>query len=412
LLAVGALSVVPGLLVAVVRTLMPAAERMRRSMLVIALAEVEGTATRSIALAGVAALAVYATVAVVGAREDLIRGLDAATKQFFDTANVWVTPAGNNPLLTDSFDANAVVRIAHAPGVASVRTFQASFVDVGDRRLWVRARPPTDSSMIQASQLLHGSPGRATALIRAGGWAAVSSGFAAEHHLRLGSPFSIPTPAGQMPLRVAAITTNSGWPPGAITINDREYQRWWLTASPTALEIALKPGVGAPAGARAVKTALAGRPGLNVQTLAEREAQNNRDARQGVQGLSEISRLVLIAAALAIVFALSTTIAARRVDLAARKAEGYEPVQLWRVLALESAVVLGVGAIDGACLGLLAHALASRWLRLSRGFAASFSFDLAQLLVVLAIVAGVALAVIAVAGYIAVRVPPRLSPED
>jgi putative ABC transport system permease protein len=412
LLAVGALLVVPWLLVAVVRTLMPAAERMRRSMLAIALAEVEGTATRSIALAGVAALAVYASAAVVGAREDLIRGLDAATRQLFDTADVWVTPAGNNPLLTDSFNASAAASIAGEPAVASVRTFQASFVDVGNRRLWIRARPAADSSMVQASQLLHGNPGRATALMRVGGWAAVSSGFASEHRLHQGSAFSIPSPGGNMPLRVAAITTNAGWPPGAITISDREYQRWWLSGSPTALEVALKPGVDAQAGAREVRTALAGQPGLRVQTLAEREAQNNRDARQGVQSLSEISRLVLIAAALAIAFALSTAIAARRADLAARKAEGYDPVQLWRVLALESAVVLGVGAVDGACLGLLAHALASRWLRLSRGFAASFSLDLGEMLVALAIVAGVALAVIAVAGYFAVRVPPRLSTED
>ena len=36
--------------------------------------------------------------------------------------------------------------------------------------------------MIQASQLLHGNLQRATALIRSGGWAAISSGFAEERH--------------------------------------------------------------------------------------------------------------------------------------------------------------------------------------------------------------------------------------
>src|SRR5262249_10364833 len=156
MLALGAVSVIPALLVGAARLLMPIAERIRRSMLAIALAEVQGTATRSIALAGVAALAVYGSVAVLGARGDLIDGLDAATAQLFDTADVWVTPAGNNPLLTDSFTTGAMQAINRAPGVASVRTYQASFVDVGNRRLWIRARSPGDKSLIQASQLRHG----------------------------------------------------------------------------------------------------------------------------------------------------------------------------------------------------------------------------------------------------------------
>ena len=413
LLALGALCAVPALLVGTVRALMPMAERMRRSMLAIALAEVQGTATRSIALAGVAALAVYGSVAVAGAREDLIRGLDAATTQSFDTASIWVTPRGNNPLLTDSFSATGpTAAITAVPGVASVRTYQASFIDVGVRRLWIRARAEGDSSPIQASQLLQGNLTHATALIRAGGWAAVSRGFASERHITLASVFTLPTPSGAIPLRVAAITTNSGWPPGAITMSDGDYQRWWGTSDPTALEVSLKPGVSTAAGKRAVQHALAAQPGLRVQTVGEREAQNNQDARQGVQSLSEISTLVLIAAALAITFALSAAIAARRVDLASRKADGYEPAQLWRVLLLESAVVVGTGALDGGALGVLGHALAGRWLRVSQGFAAPFSLDEAHLLLTLGIVAAVALAVIALAGYLAVQVPPRLGAQE
>src|SRR5262249_15179151 len=159
----------------------------------------------------------------------------------------------------------------------------------------------------------------------------------------------------------------------------------------TALGVSLEPGVNATATARAVERALGGQQGLSVQTLASREAQNNHFARQSVQSLSEISALVLIAGALAITFALSATIAARRVDLASRRAEGYQPAQLWRMLAFESAVVLGVGAIDGAGLGLVSHALASRWLRLSQGFPAPFSVDAGQLALTLAFIAAVAL---------------------
>jgi putative ABC transport system permease protein len=413
LLAVGALSFVPVLLVVAIRGLMPTSERMPNSMLAVALSEVEGTATRSIALAGVAALAVYGSVAILGAREDLIRGLNAAVAQYLDTADLWVSPAGNNPFQTDSFSApGAQAMIASVPGVASVRSYQGSFLDIGSRRLWIRARPAGDRRLIQSSQLLQGNLVRASGLVRAGGWATISNSLASARHLAVGDDFTLPTPAGAMTLRVAAITTNTGWPPGAITMNASDYRHYWQTSDPTALEVSLRPGVSPTSARREVAHALSGWQGLHVQTRAEREAQYENDAKQGVQSLSEISTLVLIAAALAVTFALFATIAARRVDLASRKAEGYEPGQLQRMLLLESAVVVGVGALDGAALGVLAHALTSRWLRLSQGFAAPFSFDGQQLLLTLGIIAGVTLAVTALVGYLAARVPPRLSLQE
>lgn len=215
-----------------------------------------------------------------------------------------------------------------------------------------------------------------------------------------------------MPLRVAAVTTNVGWPPGAITINTEDYGYWWQTTDPTALEINLRPGVSATAGKLAVAHALGSRPGLHVQTLGERKAQYEQSARQGVKSLSEISTLVLIAAALAIAFALSATISARRIDLAARKTEGYDTRQLWRSLLCESTIVLSIGCLDGAILGVYGHALASRWLRLSQGFPAPFSLDTPEVLIALAIISSIALAIIAVFGFLAARVPPRFSLQE
>jgi putative ABC transport system permease protein len=215
-----------------------------------------------------------------------------------------------------------------------------------------------------------------------------------------------------MPLRVAAITTNVGWPPGAITINTKDYDHYWQSTNPTALEINLRPGVSATAGKLAVMHAIGPRGGLRVQTLGEREAQYEQSARQGVKSLSEISTLVLVAAALAIACALSATISARRIDLAARKTEGYDTKQLWRSLLYESAIVLSVGCLDGAILGIYGHALASRWLRLSQGFPAPFSADIPGVLLALVIISAIALTIIAVFGRLAARVPPRLSLQE
>ena len=412
-LGLAVIFLVPAFLAIVVRGLMPLGDRMRGSMLAIGLIELDGSATRSVALAGVAGLAIYGSVAVEGSRHDLVNGLDAAVVQYLDPADIWVTTAGDNFLTVDSFRSNgAEAAIARAPGIASVRGYQGGLLDVGARRLWVRARPAGDRTLIQASQLIDGNLREATQMIRRGGWAAVSNVFASERGLGVRDTFSLPTPSGSKRVRVAAITTNVGWPPGAITINASDYSRWWQSTDPTALEINLRPGVSAAAGKRAVQKALGPRPGLLVQTLGEREAQYERSARQGVASLNEISTLVLIAAALAIAFALSATIAARRVDLAARKAEGYEAKQLWRSLLAESAVILSIGCLDGAVLGIYGHALASRWLRLTQGFPAPFSLGEFGVLLTLVLISAIALAVIAVAGILAVRVAPRLSLQE
>ncbi len=406
-LALSTLCVIPSLFAGVSRVLRWAGERVRSSALIVVVSELRAVTTRSVALAGIAALAVYGSVAIGGARADLLRGLDVNFSEYLRTADIWVTTGGND-LTTNPFNADgATAAIARAPGVQSVRTYQGGFLDVGPRRLWIIARPPAERPLIGASQLLHGSLARATALLRGDGWAAISEGFAAEHHLRVGGYFWLPTPAGQARFGVAAITTNLGWSPGAAIIDSADYRRYWQTEDPTALEVDLAPGVSAAAGRRAVLRALGHRPGLGVQTFHERQAQYAADSRQGLGALSEIATLLLIAAALAVASALSAAIWQRRARLASLKIQGYGTGQLWRALLLESAIVLGVGCAVGAAAGVYGHALASRWLRLNTGFPAPFAIGLGEVLLTLALLAIIALAVIALPGLLAARAPAR-----
>ena len=259
---------------------------------------------------------------------------------------------------------------------------------------------------------MKGNLNRATRLLREGGWATVSSAFADEHRLGVNSLFALPTPAGSAPLRIAAITTNLGWSPGAVILDTADYQRYWQTAKPSALEVDLEPGVSQAAGGHAVRRALADRPGLGVQTLIERERQYDANARQGLSALSEIAALLLIAAALAVAAALSASIWQRRSRLASLKIQGYDTRQLWRALLLESAIVLGVGCAIGALAGVYGHALASRWLRLETGFPAPFQVSPGRVLLTLALLAAGALAVIAVPGLAAARAPARASLQE
>jgi putative ABC transport system permease protein len=412
LLALAVVCLIPVSFAAILWALAPLAERIKGGMLAVALIELKASATRSIALAAVAALAVYGSVAIGGAQHDLLRGLDRATSEFFAPADLWVT-TGANDLTTSSFAPEGTqVALARSPLIASVRSYQGGFLDVGPRRLWVRARSPQDSQMLQASQLLEGNFVQATQRLRAGGWVALSAGIATEHHLRVGGRLTLPTPAGPEPFSVAAITTNVGWPPGAITLNTNDYSRYWQTDDPTALELNLRPGVSPVAGKLAIQQILRGRPGLVVQTTSERIAQFERNARRGLKNLSEISALLLVAAALAVASALSAAIWQRRVRLAALKAQGFDRLQLWRSLLIESLIVLCIGCADGVLLGFFGHALASRWLQQTTGFPAPFSLGGIQVLLTLGLLGGIALLVISLPGLRATRVSPRMSFQE
>lgn len=248
--------------------------------------------------------------------------------------------------------------------------------------------------------------------MRAGGWATVSGGFAQEHDLHVGSHFALPTPTGAAPLAVAAITTNLGWSPGAVIMSAGDYVRYWRTNQPSALEVNLRPGVSEAAARRAVVRALGHRPGLGVQTYGERRSQYESDSRQGLYALSEISSLLLIAAALAVAAALSAAIWQRRARLASLKIQGYVTGQLWRALLLESAVVLSIGCVLGAVAGVYGHALASRWLRVETGFPAPFAVGAGHVLLTLALLAAIALAVIALPGLAAARASARTSFQE
>lgn len=411
-LALASVCLAPVALVLAIRTLRPMSERMRGSMLALALVELKATATRSIVLAAVAAVAVYGSVAIQGARADLSRGLHAAIVQFLGTADVWVT-TGESVFTTDSFHAGrALSEIAHAPGVASARVYQGGLLNALDHRLWIRARPATDSVVLQSSQLLEGDYARASRLLRQGGWAAISAAFANERHVHVGEQFSLPTPSGVAHLRVAAVTTNTGWPSGAITLSTLDYKRYWQTSDPAAIEVNFKAGVTPGQGRRAVRAALASQPGLTVQTRAQREAQFDGTVRQAVRTLGEISTVLLVAAALAVALALSAAIWQRRRRLAALKTQGFKSRQLWRSLLLEATIVLGVGCADGAALGVYGHALAGRWLKITTGFPAPFALGEIGLLLTIALLAGIALSVIAVPGLSAARVSPAVGFQE
>ncbi len=412
LLALAAVCLIPPAFAALAAPLERISRGLRGSMLAVAVLELRATRMRSIALAAVGAVAVYGSVAIEGAHHDLVAGLDENFGQYLSTTDLWVTTGGDD-LTTNNFAAGTIPRrIERLPGVAGVRSYRGGLLDVGDRRLWIVARAPNDRAMIPASQIVTGDLATATRRIKEGGWAAVSEVFARDRDLGVGDEFALPTPSGSTRLLVAATTTNLGWPPGGVIMNARDYRRGWQSADPAAIQVDLDPGVSPNVEKAAVERALGPGSALRVQTRDERRAQYASLSRQGLTSLTQISTLLLVAAALAVASALSAAIWQRRPRLAALKVQGFDERQLWRALLLESTVVLSVGFTVGAVLGVYGHALASRYLQTTTGFPAPFSIAGQQLVLTLALVVGIALAIVAVPGWAAAKVSPQATFQE
>ena len=410
LLAVAMLALIPALLAGTLRLLDHMIDGVRGSSLPVAVMELRSSLTRATALAATGALALFGTVAIQGAHRDLLHGLDVTAAAMLGTTDVWVTAAGDeNILMTTPFaepDRRALLAI---DGVADMRSYRGEFLDMAGRRVWLMARPPQDRPLIPPGDIQEGDLARATAMIRDGGAAAVSATIADRLDVGVGDNFTIPTPTGPRPLRVAAIVSNLGWAPGTIVLNGEDYDRWWPGSDVTALEVDLAPGVSPAAGKAAIQAALPSGTPLLVETQAERKARFGRLERQGLNRLSQISTLLLIAAVLAMGAAMAGTVWQQRRRLATLRMQGYGVGRILRLLLAQAFIVLAVGAVVGAVFGLYGQALGTRWLELTTGFPTIFQLALALTATTLATVGVLALIVVLIPGWFAVRTGPSLA---
>ncbi len=364
------------------------------------------TRARSIAVAATAAIAVFGAVTIQGSHSNLQHGLDRSFQGLSSVSDLWVDPAGTQSLFaTVPFEGREAVRLARLPGVASVGRYFGGFLEYGGRRIWVLAPPASTSMPVPASQLVGGRAGLADARLRAGGWAVISKTLATQHHLHVGDSFVLPAPR-RAAFRVAALTTNLGWPPGAVILGERDYVRAWQSAQPSAYNVMLTPGADGAQVRREIAAALGPRSGLVVQTAAGRQLAQREASRQGLGRLTQIALLVLLSGVLATATVMGAMIWQRRRRFARMKVQGYERRTLWRALLCESALLLATGCLLGAAFGVYGQLLLSHALQTITGFPLVFSINLAVAVASFAIVVIAAAAIIAVPGYRAASVRP------
>ena len=379
----------------------------------VAVMELRSGRGRAIAIAATGAIAMFGSVSIQGAHGDLLHGLENAAHDENAFTDIWVAPAGSYNLLTTAPFANRGVlqKIEHLQGVRAVRIYRGGLLDYGERRVWVIAPPREATPLVPASQLVQGGLAVARRRLGGDGWAILSQALAREHHLRIGQAFTLPSPA-PLSFRVAALSTNIGWAPGAIVINASDYARAWGSEDASAYNVLLAPGVSQREGVEEIRRALGPSSGLAVQSAEARASQQRALSRQGLARLTQIATLILTAAVLAMAAAMGAMVWQRRPRLAKLKLEGFSPRELRATIILEGTLLLGVGCTAGALAGLLGQQLLDSALAQIVNYPVARSLGLGAALASLAIVTAASIAVITVPGWFAVEVPAGLALQD
>ncbi len=407
-LTVGMLSLLPVLMRLGAASFDSLGRRIRSPVTILAILEMRAgrARIRTLALAATGAIAVFATVSLGGARADLQRGLDAVAADVDSGADVWVALRGPaNIFGTTPFTVSPAQRVAleRLPGAQRISYGGGGFLDVDEHRAWVMGR--SVEYPVLASQVVEGSATLADARLRGGGWLTLSRGIADHLGVEPGERVTLPTPV-RRGLRVAALTSNIGWPGGGIVMNAADFAAAWGTDAPSVLGILARPGVDPAALADSVGRALGPRAALRAETSVERMRRQRATSRAGLSRLSQISAMVLVSAVLAMAASMGGMIWQRRPTFAALKVHGLSEGELWGGLMVESGLLLGSGCLIGAAFGLLGQALLDRALETITGFPVFYEIALSTALGVLALLTAVAVAALALPGWLAVRVRP------
>jgi len=340
----------------------------------VAVAELRGSPTRSVAILATGTIAVFLVVLIGGAVSDVQHAVRRGATDLLAGASIWIKPGGpENVYTTEPFVyVETQQRLQGLADVSSVLPWRDSFLDLPGRRVWVLGVPPQLPAQIAPSQLIEGSLSTADRHIREGGWVAISETVAREHRLRIGERFRLPTPSGWSSFRIAATTANYGWLSGAIVMNSDEHARLWDSATATQLAVALRPGIPLEQGKRAVEDALPRGSALTVETVDERRQEVSSVLGSTLSRLDDTTIVVLVVTVVSIIALMVAAIWQRRGRLESLMSIGMSPGQLTRMIFYESGAVLLSGCVIGMAAGLVGQYLIDGWLHQTTGSPVTF----------------------------------------
>jgi putative ABC transport system permease protein len=408
-LTAGLMICLPLVLRGIVRLADIASQRSGDASARLSVAELHGSPTRSVALLATGTVAVFLMVLIGGSVADVQHAVRRGATNLLSSASVWVKPGGpENVYATQPFEYKRTLSdLERVNGVESVLPWRDSFLDLPGRRVWVLGVPPQTPAQIAPSQLIQGSLATADRHIREGGWAALSQTIVREDHLQIGQHFTIPTPTGPASLRLAAVTANYGWLPGAIVMNGEEHAHLWDTSNATQLAVLLKPTVPLEQGTRAVRAALPHGSALVVQTTDELQAEVSAVLGSTLSRLSDTTFIVLVATIASVIALMIAAIWQQRARLDSLQSIGMDLLQLSRLIFYESGSPLLSGAVIGMVAGLVGQYLIDGWLHQTTGAPVQFTPAWELGLRTVAVVAAISIVASMIAVIQASRFQPR-----
>lgn len=409
LLALATIMAVPLVLSGVLRLAEMLARRNDKAItLALAVESLRGRSIRSLALTATGAVALFGSIALSDSEHDLLRGLHGFASAYSADGDIWVVNPGYIPETTTFLPEDHIARIKQVPGVIGVQTFQNEFMSTPTRRIVIVSRTPGTGAAILQTQTVSGNIPSAQARLSRAGWVTVSRQIAEEQHVRVGQPIVLPTDSGTARFRIAALTTNFGWPGGAVLMNTNEYRRLWATSAPSALAVSLRRGTNIINAQHTIQSSLGPNTGLEAITAATWSERFDTLAGEGLGQLGDISTMLVIAAILAMAAALGSNIWQRRASLAELLLDGSPRRRLPRILLTESALMLGAGCLTGAAMGIYGQFVIDSYLKRVTGFPVTSIATAVRPIEMFAIVILAVLALVSLPGWRASRVSPAL----
>jgi putative ABC transport system permease protein len=375
----------------------------------LAVAELRGSPTRSVALLATGTVVAFLMVLIGGSVSDVQRAASRGASDLLSSASVWIKPEGpENVYTTQPFAYTETQRrLQHLGVVSSVLPWRDSFLDLPGRRVWVLGVPPQTPAQIAPSQLVGGSLRTADRHIREGGWAAISQPIAREDHLHIGERFTVPTPTGNANFRLAATIANYGWLPGAIVMNSNDHARLWSGAVATQLAVTFKPGTPIEQGKQAIEATLPAGSALTVKTVNELRSEVSTVLGITLSRLNDTTIIVLVSTIASVITLMIAAIWQQRGRLESLVSIGMSFGQFTRLIFCESGSVLLVGCLIGMAFGLIGQNLIDGWLHHTTGASVQYAPAWALGLRTIVIVAGISAIASMIAGIRTIQFGPR-----
>ena len=341
------------------------------------------TAVTAAALMIFLALVTFVSVLGQGMRTSVTEGVDRVVRADY------VVSADDDSSSLPAGVGEALARRDRGTTVSSVRQDSARALgsDVSVNGL----DPATAAGVLN----LDWDAGSATSLADLGaGGAIVQHGFAARHHLRVGSRFGIVTAQGRrVDVTVKGVYTPPGLDPilAPIGISRATFDASFERPQDIFTLIRTRGGISAAATNRLV-AGIEAFPGARLQTLGQFQHSRSKDIRSTLVMVYALLGMTVLVSLLGMVNTLVLSVMERTRELGLLRAVGMTRLQVRRMIRHESVITALIGAALGLPLGILLAALVTEALS-DIGVAFAIPGTALALLVLAATLAGILAAI-------------------